>query len=122
MDAFRFLDLSNQARCRYGNEAAASARKESWMINGIGKAGAGRLELVRGSAERGASVEKAGGSAAQREISGPLSMAAEMAAAPINSEKVAAIRAAIAEGRYPVDPAKIAARMIELDLPLFDGQ
>jgi negative regulator of flagellin synthesis FlgM len=93
------------------------------MINGIGKAGAGRLELVRSSAERGASVEKAGGSAAQREVSGFGSIAAEMAAgAPINSEKVAAIRAAIAEGRYPVDPAKIAARMLEIDLPLFDGK
>ena len=92
------------------------------MINGIGKAGAGRLELVRGSAERGASVEKAGSSNAQRAVSGPWSMAAEMAAgAPVNSEKVAAIRAAIAEGRYPVDPQKIAASMLELDLPLFDG-
>ena len=92
------------------------------MINGIGKAGAGRLELVRGSAERGASVEKAGSSTAQREVSGAWSVAAEMAAgAPINSEKVAAIRAAIAEGRYPVDPQKIAASMMELDLPLFDG-
>ena len=92
------------------------------MINGIGKAGAGRLELVRGSAERGASVEKAGSSAAQREVSGPLALAAEMAAgAPISSEKVAAVRAAIAEGRYPVDPQKIAERMLELDLPLFDG-
>jgi negative regulator of flagellin synthesis FlgM len=93
------------------------------MINGIGKAGAGRLELVRNSAERGASVEKAGGSAAQEVVSGTWSMAAEMAAgAPVNSEKVAAIRAAIAEGRYPVDPQKIAARMLELDLPLFDGK
>ncbi len=92
------------------------------MINGIGKAGAGRLELVRGSAERSASVEKAGSSAAQREVSGARSVAAEMAAgAPIDSEKVAAIRAAIAEGRYPVDPDKIAASMIALDLPLFDG-
>ena len=93
------------------------------MINGIGKAGAGRLELVRGSAERGASVEKAGGSAAPREVSGSWSMAAEMAAgAPVDSEKVAAIRTAIAEGRYPVDPQKIAARMMEFDLPLFDGK
>jgi len=92
------------------------------MINGIGKAGAGRLELVRNSTERGASVEKAGSSTAQREISGSFSLASQMAAgAPINAEKIAAVRAAIAEGRYPVDPQKIAARMMELDLPLFDG-
>lgn len=88
------------------------------MIDGIGKTGAGRLELVRGSADRAAPVGKAGSSPAPREVSGPWSLAAEMAAgAPVDSEKVAAIRAAIAEGRYPVDPEKIAARMIELDLP-----
>lgn len=88
------------------------------MIDGVGKAGAGRLELVRSSVERGASVEKSGNPAARREVSGPWSLAAEMASgAPIDSAKVAAVRAAIAEGRYPVDPEKIAARMIELDLP-----
>jgi negative regulator of flagellin synthesis FlgM len=41
-----------------------------------------------------------------------------MAAAgpPVNAEKVEAIRAAIAEGRYSVDADKIAERMIALDL------
>ncbi|MGZ8281511.1 MAG: flagellar biosynthesis anti-sigma factor FlgM [Allosphingosinicella sp.] len=39
------------------------------------------------------------------------------AGAPVDSEKVAAIRAAIQAGRYPVDPAKIAEKMIEFDLP-----
>jgi negative regulator of flagellin synthesis FlgM len=92
------------------------------MIDGIGKAGAGRLELVRGSAERTASVEKAGNASARREVSGPWSLAAEMAAgAPIDAEKVAAIRAAIADGRYPVDPEKIAQSMIDLDLPAKPG-
>jgi negative regulator of flagellin synthesis FlgM len=38
--------------------------------------------------------------------------------APVDSEKVAAIRAAIAEGRYPVDPDKIAEKMLALDLPV----
>jgi negative regulator of flagellin synthesis FlgM len=38
------------------------------------------------------------------------------AGAPVDADKVAAIRAAIAEGRYPVDPEKIARSMIELDL------
>jgi negative regulator of flagellin synthesis FlgM len=87
------------------------------MMDGIGKTGAGRLELVRGTADRGASVEKAGAAQVARSDSGPWSLAAEMAAgAPVDSAKVAAIREAIADGRYPVDPKKIAQSMIDLDL------
>jgi negative regulator of flagellin synthesis FlgM len=37
--------------------------------------------------------------------------------APIDMDKVARIKAAIAEGRYPVNPQVIAQKMIELDLP-----
>lgn len=94
------------------------------MINGIGKGGTGRLELVRGSPERGASVGKSSEPLSQRNVFGASSTVAEMASegAPVDAGKIAAIRAAIAEGRYPVDPEKIAARMVELDLPLFDGQ
>jgi negative regulator of flagellin synthesis FlgM len=40
---------------------------------------------------------------------------------PVDSARVAAIRAAIAEGRYPVDPEKIAERMLALDFPLRDA-
>jgi negative regulator of flagellin synthesis FlgM len=36
---------------------------------------------------------------------------------PVDSDKVAAIRSAIAEGRYPVNPARIAEAMLSLDLP-----
>ena len=39
------------------------------------------------------------------------------AAPPIDSAKVADLRARIAAGTYVVDPAQIAAKMIELDLP-----
>jgi negative regulator of flagellin synthesis FlgM len=94
------------------------------MINGIGKAGAGRLELVRGSAERSASVGKSSEPLSQPNVSRASSAVAEMASAgaPVDAAKIAAIRTAIAEGRYPVDPEKIAARMMELDLPLFDGE
>ncbi len=93
------------------------------MIDGIGNTGAGRLTLVRGgAAERGAELGKAGESRLRSEA--PASPVAAMAAqgAPVDGAKVAAIRAAIAEGRYPVDPARIAAAMIEVDLPLFDGR
>ncbi len=94
------------------------------MIDGIGKAGAGRLGLVRGSTERGAPVGQAGGSLSQSGASGASNPVAAMASqgAPVDSAKVAAVRAAIAEGRYPINPDKIAAAMIDLDLPLFDGR
>ncbi len=89
------------------------------MIDGIGKAGGGRLELVRGSVERAASAGKAGDALGQRQVAGASSPFSEMAASgpPVDADKVAAIRAAIAEGRYPLDPTKIAACMIALDLP-----
>ncbi|CAA9539590.1 MAG: hypothetical protein AVDCRST_MAG23-1781 [uncultured Sphingosinicella sp.] len=89
------------------------------MIDGVGKAGAGRLGPVGGSAERAASVGKSAAvGTSSRSVSGPANLAGEMAAAgaPVDADKVAAIRAAIAEGRYPVDPDKIARSMIELDL------
>lgn len=43
-------------------------------------------------------------------------MAAE--GAPVDLDRVAAIKAAIASGNYPVDPAAIADRMLALDLPV----
>lgn len=88
------------------------------MIDGIGKAGAGRLDALRGSVERASAAGKSAAVGASPSVSGPSSPAGEMAAAgaPVDADKVAAIRAAIAEGRYPVDPEKIARSMIELDL------
>lgn len=89
------------------------------MIDGIGKAGAGRLELVRSSAERSAPAATVADATSRRPLGSPLSPAASMSAEgpPIDGSKVAAIRQAIAEGRYPVDPDKIAGSMIALDLP-----
>jgi negative regulator of flagellin synthesis FlgM len=93
------------------------------MIDGIGKAGAGRLELVRGSTDRGAAVERVEGGTVASSTWAPSSPVAQMASlgAPVDAGKVAAIRAAIAEGRYPVDPAKIAASIVALDLPAKPG-
>ncbi len=93
------------------------------MIDGIGKSGAGRLALVRGgAAERSVEIGKVGEGVSRAE--GSATPVAAMAAqgAPMDTAKVAAIRAAIAEGRYPVDPDRIAAAMVEIDLPLFDGR
>lgn len=89
------------------------------MINGIGKSGPGRLELVRSSVDRSGASAKAGDAPAQRQVAAASSFLAEIASAgaPVDAGKVAAIRAAIAEGRYPVDPEKIAQSMLDLDLP-----
>ncbi len=94
------------------------------MIDGVGKPGTGRLELVRSSTGRGVSVDKAGSSSPSTPVAAPGNAVSEMASAgaPVDAGKVAAIRAAIAEGRYPVDPQRIADSMLALDLPLFDGQ
>ncbi len=88
------------------------------MIDGIGKAGAGRLELVRTSVERTGQAAPVGDASSDRAVSGAGGASRAMAAegAPVDAEKVAAVRAAIAEGRYPVDPDKIAASMVALDL------
>ena len=94
-------------------------RKGIRMIKGIGGAGLGRVDTPRADAmQRGASVRKADIAAADAP-SAPANPAAEMAAAgpPIDADKIAAIRAAIAEGRYPIDPQAIAEKMIALDLP-----
>jgi negative regulator of flagellin synthesis FlgM len=89
------------------------------MIDGVGKSGgAGRVDLGRSAAAGKAAV--AGGRASSSSPASPVASAVTeivAAGAPIDSAKVAAIRAAIQEGRYPVDPAKIAEKMIEFDLP-----
>lgn len=89
------------------------------MINGIGPANRARIE----SAREGVAAKVA--PAATQNIkddtlsTGERSLVAALAKAgpPIDSEKIAAIRAAIAQGRYPIDASVIAGKMLELDLP-----
>lgn len=88
------------------------------MINGVGDKALGRVELAKLGLDRATPASRPGEGLVRDKVASPTSPAAEMAAkgAPVDSDKVAAIRAAIAEGRYPVDPEKIAERMIALDL------
>jgi len=93
------------------------------MINGIGSTGKGRIETTRAdAASRGgaAAATASVASEATQKADKPSNPAADLAAlgAPVDAKKVAEIRAAIAEGRYPVDPDAIAEKMITLDLPL----
>ncbi len=98
-------------------------RKGFDMINGIGPGGKGRVDVARTDpALRGTPAAAVSPLAAETasKAEKPTNPAADLASlgAPIDAKKVAEIRAAIAEGRYPVNPDVIAEKMIALDLPL----
>jgi negative regulator of flagellin synthesis FlgM len=82
------------------------------MVDGVRMNGAAPVDRparpVAGTAKRAAPLDVQ-----------PQSTVAALAAqvAPIDTSRVAAIRAGIADGSYRVDPDAIAARMIEDDLP-----
>ena len=86
------------------------------MIKGVGDKQLGRIEPLRVGLERAAPAAKVGSGEGPR-VQAPLTAAAELAAKgpPIDADKVAAIKAAIAEGRYPIEPARIAEGMIAFD-------
>jgi len=89
------------------------------MVDGIAGGGRGRIDAARMAAsQRVATLAKATAPKTVQTSATEASAAARMAqdGPPIDSAKIAAIRAAIAEGRYPVDPQAIAQKMIELDL------
>lgn len=88
------------------------------MIKGVGLGPSSRIEPVRtraaeqgGAAPTGVSAkpgahESAGTALSQMLADGP----------PVDSDRVAELRARIAEGSYAVDPGAIAEKMIALDL------
>lgn len=91
--------------------------KDASMINGVTASG------IRLDRRQGETVRQGAATAPSKDVGdqgAPVvgsflrTIAAE--GPPVDAEKVAAIRQAIAEGRYPVDPRKIAERMIALDL------
>ena len=87
------------------------------MIDGVGKSGPNPLDLGRAEKSGGAApVARAGLGGAE----GPVQSAVFGLVAggpPVDTARIATIRSAIAEGRYPVDADRIAERMIALDLP-----
>lgn len=97
---------------------AGAMRKEQTMISAIGSTGIARHVQLQGEGVTArAPVAKTG--SATSEAAAPASPAALMAAegAPIDTDKVAAIRAKIAAGTYAIDPKAIADKMIAADLP-----
>ena len=87
------------------------------MIDGVGKGGAGRVDLSR--QEKGAAVSPLRNDGARAPAGNVQSAVLELVAggAPLDSARVETIRAAIQSGRYPVDPQRIARRMLDVDLP-----
>ena len=86
------------------------------MIDGVGKGGPNPLDL--GRAEKGNAASPVAGAGARSEgriESAVLDLVA--GGPPVDTARVATIRSAIAEGRYPIDADRIAERMIALDLP-----
>ena len=85
------------------------------MIKGLGNMQPGGLGAPRVAVDRTASAAKVAGEDVRS--TAPFSTAAELAAKgpPVEAAKVAAIKAAIAEGRYPIEPARIAQGMIAFD-------
>lgn len=88
------------------------------MIKSVGQSISAAIEAtrLRESGKTRASVTTGStGSAASASSSSP---AARMAAegAPVDMDRIAAIKAAIASGNYPVNPSAIAERMVALDL------
>jgi len=87
------------------------------MIDGVGKSGPNPLDL--GRAEKGNAASPVAGAGARSGEARIESAVLDLVAGgpPVDTARVATIRSAIAEGRYPVDADRIAERMIALDLP-----
>ncbi len=90
------------------------------MIKSVGQNMSAAIEAsrLRDSGKTRGATDKA--SVGVSSFSASASPAARMAAegAPVDMDRVAAIKAAIASGNYPVDPAAIADKMLALDLPI----
>lgn len=87
------------------------------MIDGVGKSGAGRIDIAR--QDKGSAVGAARG-AGPRVADGAVKsevLALVSGGAPVDSARVEAVRAAIREGRYPLDANRVALRMLDVDLP-----
>lgn len=87
------------------------------MIDGVGKGGPGRIDVARQEKGGQVGVPRSHG---PRSADGPVKSAVlELVAGgpPVDRSRVEAIRAAIRDGRYPIDANRIAERMLAFDFP-----
>lgn len=89
------------------------------MIKSVGQSISAAIEAPRlresGKTRASASIGSPAASASASSSSPAARMAAE--GAPVDMDRIATIKAAIASGNYPVNASVIADRMIALDLP-----
>ena len=87
------------------------------MIDGVGKGGAGRIDIARQDKGVAVGTPRSHG---PRASEGPVKSAVlELVSGgpPVDKSRVEAVRAAIRDGRYPVDADRIASRMLDFDFP-----
>lgn len=89
------------------------------MIKSVGQSISAAIEATRlreGGKTRASSATGTNSAVSSTSSASP---AARMAAegAPVDMDRITAIKAAIASGNYPVDANAIAERMVALDLP-----
>jgi len=94
------------------------------MIKPVGQPMSGAVEAAKlreavqtRAAAPAAQASQASASIVAETVATP---AARMAAqgAPLDSARIERVKQAIASGKYPVDPDKIAEKMLDLDLPV----
>ena len=92
------------------------------MIKSVGQAMSAAVEAAKlRETAQSRSTAKVTTEAAPEKVATTVSTpAARMAAegAPIDTARINRIKQAIASGNYPVDPEKIAEKMLDLDLPI----
>lgn len=88
------------------------------MINGVGPASPTRIGQVKDDKVTSVSpTQPTAPVTSTPDMAPSLVKALAESGPPVNSEKIEAIRQAIAAGQYPIDAKAIAAKMIALDLP-----
>jgi negative regulator of flagellin synthesis FlgM len=90
------------------------------MIKAVGQSISAAIEATRLREGTKTRASSATGSTTASSSASSASPASRMAAegAPVDMDRIAAIKAAIASGNYPVNPSAIAERMVALDLPV----
>jgi negative regulator of flagellin synthesis FlgM len=94
------------------------------MIKSVGQAMNAAVEAAKlRETAQSRSTAKVTTEAAPETVAATVSTpASRMAAqgAPVDTARISRIKQAIASGNYPVDPDKIAEKMLDLDLPIRD--
>lgn len=90
------------------------------MIKSVGQSISAAIEATRLREGARTRASSATGSTTASSSASSASPASRMATegAPVDMDRIAAIKAAIASGNYPVNPSAIAERMLALDLPV----